>query len=222
MRISPSSIIRSRLLKKYQQFFPIYEQVLARYVKSGESVLDVGCGANSPLARIPQRIFRSVGVDLHQESIARSRARKIHDSYKTLDVRLLGNAFPKASFDVILASDVLEHLTKSEGKKLIADMVRIARKRVIILTPNGFIPQEEYGQNPLQKHHSGWSVDELRAIGFSVHGMHGWRLLRGEQSAIRFRPRRVWTFISDISQMIVWRFPQYAFSLFAVKEIELK
>lgn len=205
-------------LKIYQFFFILYETILARTLQECESVLDVGCGWNSPLARIP-KTFSSSGVDLFQPSLTISKKREIHDRYVRLDVRQLATRFAPRSYDAVLASDVLEHLTKKEGKKLLESMETIARKRVIVFTPNGFISQEEYEDNPLQRHKAGWSVRELQSRGYRVHGFHGWKVLRGERSMLRIRPRKLGVLLSDLSQHFVWNNPSRAFSLFAVKDV---
>jgi len=206
-------------LNFYQHLFPLYETILADALRNCESVLDVGCGWNSPLARIPKR-FSSTGVDLFQPSLTISKKRKIHDRYVRLDVRQLATGFAPRSFDAVLASDVLEHLTKKEGEKLLASMEKIARKRVIVFTPNGFIPQEVYEDNVLQRHQSGWSACELESRGYVVRGFHGWKWLRGERSTLRIRPKKLGVLLSDLSQLFVWKKPDWAFSLFAVKIVK--
>ena len=205
------------LLRLYQHFFPIYEQELEKALSGCESVLDVGCGSNSPLARVP-KTYISVGVDLHKPSIAISKKRKIHDSYVVLDIKMVGKQFPPKSFDAVLASDVLEHLTKKDGMQLLKSMERIARKRVIVFKPSGYLPQDVYENNPLQQHQSGWNAAELKKLGYVVTGMHGLKMLRGEHSAIKYKPRRLWVFLSDLSQRVVRHFPNAAFALLAVKQ----
>ena len=43
-------------------------------------------------------------------------------------------------------------------------MEKVARKKVIVFTPNGFVPQRPYDGNPFQEHLSGWSVDEIHEL----------------------------------------------------------
>jgi len=47
------------------------------------------------------------------------------------------------SFDVVLVFDLIEHITKENGEKLIRQLENIARDKVIIFTPNGFMPLGE-------------------------------------------------------------------------------
>jgi hypothetical protein len=80
------------------------------------------------------------------------------------------NCLQENSFDVIICSDVLEHLTKKDGHILIREMLRVASKQVIVFTPLGFMPQhmDSPGIDPwgfseveLQTHLSGWDPEEF-------------------------------------------------------------
>jgi hypothetical protein len=154
-----------------------------------------------------------VGVDLVPE------APSGYDEYLQLDIRELGTRFDEDEFDCAVALDVIEHLTKSAGMKLIADLERVARQRIVLFTPNGFLPQEPYDGNPHQAHLSGWSVEEMRELGFAVVGINGWRPLRTERAAFRFRPRALCARLSLLTQSLVTLRPQHAFQLLCVKDL---
>lgn len=99
------------------------------------SILDVGCGEDSPLRLFAHRSYR-VGVDAHQPALERSRATGIHDEYLLGDVTTLEEMFEPGSFDAVVAFDVLEHLEQQDGLDLLRSMERIATRRVVVLTPN--------------------------------------------------------------------------------------
>jgi len=122
----------------------------------------------------------------------------------------------------VIALDVLEHLSKEEGYELLKKMERWARKKVIIFTPNGYVYQDGYDNNPFQEHKSGWGVKELEELGFKVFGINGWKKLRGYKASIKYKPSFLWERISDLTQKITYYYPKLAFQLFAVKEIEEK
>jgi SAM-dependent methyltransferase len=176
------------------------------------TVLDVGCGKRSPLERVPGA-YRSTGVDAHAPALAASRAAGIHDEYLERDVRALD--LPDRSFDAVVMLDLIEHLRRDEATDLLAQAERIARKVVILTTPNGFLPQSAYEGNDLQAHRSGWTAPDLEAAGYTVYGMNGLKPLRGELSYPR-RPRFVTRPLSLLSQPFVWRAPRLAFELLAV------
>ena len=147
-----------------------------------------------------------------------SKNKRIHDQYIKADIREV--EFNPKSFDAVIAIEVLEHLTKEEGRALIRKMETWARKKVIITTPNGYLWQDGYHDNPLQEHQSGWSVEELQKSGFKVRGIDGWRRLKGYRGSIRYRPAFLWGKLSDLSQKLTYRYPRLAFKLFATKRID--
>lgn len=100
------------------------------------------------------------------------------EHWATLDVEPLGHsdqhyqcqalvALPKIgprSFDLVYALDVIEHFNKADGARLLDEMERIAARRVLVFTPNGFM--EQTSANPYQVHRSGWTREDFRARGY--------------------------------------------------------
>jgi SAM-dependent methyltransferase len=201
------------------QLTPTIEERLEQAVGDVESVLDVGCGANSPLGRFRRRVARAVGVDAHEPAVAAARAAGVHDEYVVADVRELGSRFPPRSFDAVVAFDVVEHLRREEGEALLDAMERVARRRVVVLTPNGFVEQREYDANPLQEHRSAWSAADFARRGYRVRGVAGLRWLRGERGEVRLRPTWLWSRVAGASEPLVTRVPALAFQLIAVKNV---
>jgi ubiquinone/menaquinone biosynthesis C-methylase UbiE len=201
---------------------------LQRELKGCNSVLDLGCGPFSPLRHCSVRY--ALGVDAFLPYLEKSKYRKIHTNYIMADISSL--VFPPNSFDAVIMIEVLEHLTKEEGKKLLVDVERWAKKKIIVSSPNGFIPQKEIDQNSYQAHRSGWSVDEMRMLGYQARGMAGWKFLRNENlsenveeagaifSTIRFHPAIFWLMISELTQAITYYFPKLAFEIFYVKIVK--
>jgi len=200
----------------YVKIFPNYQIELEKATGHCSSLLDVGCGSSSPIRRFSKRIY-CVGVDAFGPSIEKSKRQKIHDEYYKLDVLEIGKKFGENSFDCVLASDLIEHFTKKEGVELLEAMEKIANKKVIVFTPNGFLPQEEYDNNPWQVHKSGWTVKEMKKRGYEVIGVNGWKPLRGECASIKFRPKTFWKVISDITELIVRNNPEKAFQILCIK-----
>jgi hypothetical protein len=129
----------------------------------------------------------------------------------------MGERIAPDSFDAVVAFDLIEHLGRDEGLALLAMMERMARSRVVVFTPNGYLPQEPRDGNPLQAHRSGWTAEDFRRLGYDVHGVHGLRHLRGERGSMRWRPSRFWGVVSDLTQPLVYRRPSLAFHLLCVK-----
>jgi hypothetical protein len=197
----------------YRKFFPSWISYLKKELSDCNTVLDLGCGNNSPIQYC--NISFSVGVDIFEPYLKESESKGIHSKYIKGDIRKI--KFNPKSFDAILCKDVLEHLTKDEGCKLIKKMEKWARKKVIIITPNGYIYQNGYDNNPLQAHKSGWSVDELKNLGFKTFGINGWKKLKGYRGVIKYKPVFLWRRFSDLTQKITYRRPKLAFQLLAIK-----
>ncbi len=193
---------------------------LERAIGDAESVLDVGCGSASPLRLLKRRPKRLVGIDGFQPSIEKSRAQRIHDDYFCMDLLDIDRHFTAGSFECVVSIDVIEHFEKEQGWELLRKLETIASKRVVVFTPNGFLPQDEHSDNRLQRHRSGWSVEDFTRHGYTVIGMNGWKPLRGEFGRIRMRPTAAWLVVSRLTQYLVRSHPRHAFSLLAVKEVD--
>ena len=212
---APPQGVRDRLVARVHLSYRAWLRQVTAELASCDSVLDVGCGRSSPLAHVPGR-FRSVGVDAHPPALAESRARRLHDDFIEQDARRLD--LPDASYDAVVMFDLLEHLEHGDALVLLHRAERIARRVVILTTPNGFVPQEGYGGNDLQRHRSGWTVADLEREGYRVHGQNGLKPLRGALAYPR-RPRFVTRPLSIASQPLVWNRPERAFELLAVKRL---
>lgn len=193
-----------------------YYSSLEQELQGMKSVLDVGCGASSPLRKI-KKTFTSTGYDIFKPSIETSKKKKIHDNYKIGSVANLLKSFKKNSYDAVVALDIIEHLPKKEGIKFLRDCEEVARKKIVLLTPNGYYNQEPYGNNPYQVHKSGWGVNDFSKRGYNVVGMRGLKHLRGEQASLKFKPWIFWGTVSTLSQLITFYIPRFAYQLLAIK-----
>jgi len=187
---------------------------------SARTVLDVGCGSSSPLSLLDRRFDHSVGVDGFAPSLEMSVARHIHDEYVQVDLLEISQRFDNRSFDCVIAIDVIEHFEKQKGVELLKKMERIAKERVIVMTPNGYLSQVEHSGNIHQRHLSGWQEKEMREMGYNVIGVHGWKSLRGEFAAPRFRPYALFNILSHLSQPFVRNRPGQAFHLLCIKDVQ--
>lgn len=199
----------------YRKIFKDHVYFLKRELQGCNSVLDLGCGADSSLQYC--KVPFSLGVELFGPYIEESKQKKIHTQYLKEDITKV--VFSDKSFDAVILIDVLEHLEKEEGLALIQKAERWAKKKIVVFTPNGFVKQDDFDRNPLQGHQSGWSVGELEQLGFKAFGLNGFKKLRGERAAFRYRPYFLTRLVSEASQTVVYYYPKLAFHIFAVKKI---
>jgi len=120
-----------QLALKDAGFYKLEKTLLLR-AKDGPSVLDVGCATGALLAFLRDRRWRVTGVEI-------SACREYARNERKLDVRNLPleeNKFPDESFDVVLASHLIEHL--NDPRSFLAETFRILKNGgyIFISTPN--------------------------------------------------------------------------------------
>lgn len=193
------------------------EDVLRLEIEPGWSVLDLGCGPGRPLADaglLPE--ISATGVDGHIPSLETATSRgytAVHES----DLRGFLSEIAPGAYDCSMAIDVVEHFPKEQGFDFIAEMIRAARHKVVIMTPNGFVPQEPAPDNPHQEHLSGWLPEEFAALGFQrVYGINGLKRLRGPYAAPTIRPNSMGLVLSEASQLVARKRPSLAYHFVAV------
>jgi len=204
----------------YFKFFTLSPLLISREIKNEWTILDVGCGRSSILRLVKKGSYR-VGLDFYEPYILESEKSSIHDKYVLGDARVL--PFKSNHFDCAVANGVLEHLEKQDGLKMIREMERVAKKKIILTTPNGFLPAYAGPEdNPEERHLSGWTIDELKKLGFKVRGSCGLKTLwtiRNGQAVLKFKPKILSVLLLGITELFVYHFPSLAFELFFVKDL---
>lgn len=221
-----------------KKFFRLFKKTFPRFVlatfiveiekhlEDCTTILDVGCGGNSPIGLLEEK-YTTMGVDAYKPSIDESKKRKIHNDYILGDIKKLNSLVKEKSFDAVVALDVIEHLEKNDGYKLLDNMERAARKKVILVTPNGFIPQYNK-DNKLQAHLSGWTLKDFTDRGYLVEGIYGTKfcnILRTDEAELRWKPKFFWALIWGIlaettHYLYTKKNPKHSIGLLAVKEIK--
>lgn len=144
--------------------------VLARIDPKTKSLLDCGCGngSNTFIMKFERKIDYDLGCDIWLPSL--KIASKICDGVVLCDVMRL--PFREKSFEHVHAGEVLEHFDKSKGYTFISEMDRVAKRKITLTTPNGFVLGDatQTKENLHQRHLSGWTYFELKRLGFNVRG----------------------------------------------------
>ena len=165
-----------------------------------DDVLDVGCGKTRNMRRLG--VKHSTGIDGYAPYLDQAKESNLHDQYVLGDVRELEKYFKPGQFDTVLALDVIEHLPKEDGLRMMRSMEKIARRKVVLFTPSGFLPQRSYENNELQEHLSGWEPAEMEQYGYRVIGTLGPKALRGELHSLKGRPKIFWGVVSLLGHFL--------------------
>lgn len=181
------------------------------------SVLDVGCGRTS-LIRL-SGFDRTVGLEGYEPDAEAARRNGTHDEIVVGDARALEQLFGPAKFDACIALDVIEHLSKEDGLKMMRSMEAVSARKTLFVTPSGFLPQGHTEAGDLQAHLSGWEPDEMRRLGYRVVGLLGPKSLRGEYHSLKRRPKFFWGIVSLLGHLLYTRWkPEKAAAILCVKE----
>lgn len=122
-----------RLLKPgWKPSTEVYQELVASRLGPGVKVLDLGCGRGGVMERLHPLADLTVGVDADMASLREHRAQDI-SRVQAMAEKL---PFPSDSFDLVICSWVLEHLTEPE--KAFREIARVLKPggRFIFLTPN--------------------------------------------------------------------------------------
>lgn len=108
--------------------------IVVSMVPSGARVLDVGCGAGSLDLILAERCRAEVvGIepDSKRADLARSRGVEVHTGYLTRQI-----VSEIGRFDVVLLTDVIEHLPNPQGMLLLAREALRPDGAVVVSVPN--------------------------------------------------------------------------------------
>ncbi|MGI8606166.1 MAG: glycosyltransferase [Gaiellaceae bacterium] len=157
----------------------LLDRAAAGRVRAVDRVLDIGPGIR------PQGFFRprvhlcaephAEYVDLLRGSLRSEAVVVLHATGQDV-VRLL----PDDAVNTVFLLDVIEHMEKDAGARLLAECERVADTQVVVFTPLGFVTQEYepgeadawgLGGAEWQTHRSGWTPEEFEV---------GWTILASE------------------------------------------
>lgn len=132
--------------------------------------------------------------------------------------------FEDTSFDLVVAFDVIEHMSIDNGYLLLYAMERICRYKAMIFTPNGFVYQKPESGNPHNAHISGWKTQTFKSFGWgNIRGHSGLRSFFGIYGLPKFDSKI--KFIHNlvilgllISQVLIFRAPRFSYAISALYE----
>ncbi len=180
---------------------------------TGQKVLDIGCGRgiNGCLLHGSRDLKGTelIGIEINDNYI---KACKEHNIYKRIiNHRLPEITLPDKSIDLVLCIEVIEHLTRKEGLKLLDEIDRVCKSRVILSTPNMFFQTIEGEDGDMHK--SLWTIKDFRSRGYKVYGMGVKMPLIWGDKFIKIK-QALYYFFTPFSYI----FPQISGGLIAVKD----
>lgn len=123
------------------------KKIIRKYIKKGDSVLDLGCGVGITTEFIKKRETDVVGLDISPEIIKYTRKTVPDVEFICEDVL---NINLNKKFDVICLFDCLEHISKEKYEKLFLILKEHSRPRAMILItiPNPLAIEKIRNTNP--------------------------------------------------------------------------
>lgn len=213
-----------KLTEKARPYIPFttLNTIGRSFDKQAQSILDVGCGNGWGMPFInKQKRSYTVGMDIFEPYLTYAKKQLTHDDYVLCDIHRL--PVKRKSFDIVMCLEVLEHLEKEEGRRLLEEMEAIAKRQVIISLPVGRFPQyPEVGDDPYQEHKSSWQPGELRSYGYKIRG-YGLPLVGGAHGLLSRLPQplsSVRRFIWIVASSISYFAPELAGWMVCVKKLK--
>lgn len=138
----------------------LWSEHLARYAfarryTGAKQVLDAGCGTGYGAAELASSAASVTGIDLASDAIAFARANYSRPGLRFLTASCTSMPFPAAEFHVIVAFEVIEHL--SNYRAFLDECARVLRRPglLIVSSPNRLYYAESRatsGPNPYHQH----------------------------------------------------------------------
>ena len=181
------------------ELYPLVMCIATKMPSKVTNALDCGCGRGRWGSFVRTDVNQDsyvVGVDIFLPNLFFCKKYGAYDDLVLADARSL--PFNNDSFNMILACEIIEHLSKEDGCGLLKDLERIANGRIIISTPNIDLSQGAIYGNIHEIHKTRWRVGDFRKSGFKVKGIgvkfSVKRLLSPVDTVLRFLLFPGWTF----------------------------
>ena len=144
---------------------------LSDRLDDGAAVLDIGCGAGTPIAKSLAARYRVTGVDVSEEMVHRAQQNVPTGDFICADV--MSVRLPSSSFDAIVAFYSVFHLPREEHPRLFRRIHRWLRPGGYLLCTLSHRSEEGYTEEGFHGVTMYWSnfgleeyIDILTGVGF--------------------------------------------------------
>lgn len=209
------SVIKVWVLNDYP-----YLEWLKRDLADCDRILELGCGSSSPILKIGYG-YKTDAVDIFGPYVAMHNKAGNYRNCILADILTMRYKHYQGYYDAVVICDVLEHLPKDKvyGIDLFGAIEKVARKKVILFTPNGFIENDLVDGDPYQAHVSAWEPGDYTSRGYKVVGSTGLRWLLGKGSLPEYKPYTLFQILALLAQPLVFKHPKIAWHSYAVKDV---
>lgn len=134
-----STTTDSRNYRKYNNKNPLMGMVIFRFLDQlkfmidsldGDHILDVGCGEGFVINFLKNKNI--IGIDISEGALTIAKIKNPENRILVGDIHNL--PFQKDEFDIVVAAEILEHMTKPE--KAIDEIIRVSKRYCIFSVPN--------------------------------------------------------------------------------------
>ncbi|GAC1694248.1 MAG: hypothetical protein PVS3B1_33000 [Ktedonobacteraceae bacterium] len=138
------------------------------HIQSGAAVLDVGCGTGTVVIEVQRRVGatgRVAGIDPGTEMIARARAKAARRNMPIeFQIGVIEQLpFPDQTFDVVLSTLMMHHLSFPLKRQGLAEIVRVLKPGGRLVIADFAHKQERHGQ-AAHFHAQGSRVHDLTTL----------------------------------------------------------
>lgn len=150
--------------EKYWEYINNRGKFCTQHIKPSDVVLDVGCGEGYLTNMIKDSCKKVIGIDYSQTAIETTRERFGIEAYHMSCTHL---KFPDNTFDNVIFTEILEHLTRLQGLNALQEAKRVLKPggKLIGSTPLRSTPESfpatyshiyEYSRDELENLLSSW------------------------------------------------------------------
>lgn len=107
-----------------------------------KSIVDVGCGDGLLTNQLNDRYDDVLGVDISREALQHVKGRKMAVGMDRLPL-------PDQSFDLVICTEVIEHLPYHIYEKSIHELQRVAKKNLLVTVPNEEFLRDRFVKCPV-------------------------------------------------------------------------
>ncbi len=105
------------------------QKILETIPQDVVSIIDIGCG-NGIITNELGKKFTVLGVDRSANALTHVKTEKLQASSASIPL-------PDVSYDMVLSSEMIEHLDEETLRKTVNEIKRLSKKYVFITVPNG-------------------------------------------------------------------------------------